>query len=193
MKWIGFWKRRPKPRRKERLLSRRTLLRRGGWLGSLGVLLGGGLAGGARAATDEGSAFSDSVGDFFQKQYQEMTRDEIQEAIGRIQRKAKRRYDVDIQVGDAPPPPGVVFGFALNLSRCTGVRECVEACVQENNLSRSPQVQYIRVVELQKGSLDLHAVQPLLRYGKGPLARQDLHAHAVRAVQQPALRQGVPG
>ena len=110
MKWIGFWKRRTKPRRKERLLSRRTLLRRGGWLGSLGVLLGGGLAGGARAATDESSAFSDSIGDFFQKQYQEMTRDEIQEAIGRIQRKAKRRYDVDIQVGDAPPPPGVVFG-----------------------------------------------------------------------------------
>ena len=169
MKWIGFWKRRPKPRRKERLLSRRTLLRRGGWLGSLGVLLGGGLAGGARAATDESSAFSDSIGDFFQKQYQEMTREEIQEAIGRIQRKAKRRYDVDIQVGDAPPPPGVVFGFALNLSRCTGVRECVEACVQENNLSRSPQVQYIRVVELQKGSLDLHASNHYYDTEKVPL------------------------
>ena len=132
------------------------LLRQGGWLASLGMLLGGGLAGGARAATDEGSTFSDSIGAFFQKQYQEMTRQEIEEAIGRIERKAKRRYDVDIKVGDAPPPPGVVFGFALNLSRCTGVRECVEACVQENNLSRSPQVQYIRVVELQKGSLDLH-------------------------------------
>ena len=36
-------------------------------------------------------------------------------------------------------------------------------------------------------------IQSLLRYGKGAPARQDLHAHAVCAVQQSALRQGVPG
>lgn len=151
------WKERAKPSRKERHFTRRNVLRSGGWLGFFGLLSGGGMTLAAKAATDEGSAVADGIGDLFQNHYQEMTEEEIQEALGRIERKAKRQHGVDIQVGNAPPKPGVVFGFALNLSRCTGVRECVDACVRENNLSRSPQIQYIRVLELDKGSLDLHA------------------------------------
>ena len=124
MKWFGFGKKGPKSRRKERHLSRRTLLRRGGWLGSLGMLLGGGLAVGARAATDESSAFSDSIGDFFQKQYQEMTREEIQEAIGRIERKTKRRYGVDIKVVTRRRRP--VWCSALR-STCRAAQACGNA------------------------------------------------------------------
>ena len=35
----------------------------------------------------------------------------------------------DITVGTEPAMEGVVFGYALNISKCKGVRKCVEACV----------------------------------------------------------------
>jgi molybdopterin-containing oxidoreductase family iron-sulfur binding subunit len=46
--------------------------------------------------------------------------------------------------------PGVLFGFALDLSRCIGCRRCVYACVDENNQSRDPQVHWIRVLQMKK-------------------------------------------
>jgi molybdopterin-containing oxidoreductase family iron-sulfur binding subunit len=50
----------------------------------------------------------------------------------------------------------VVFGYALNISKCKGVRACVEACVIENNQSRDSQIQYIRVLEMSHGNMDLN-------------------------------------
>lgn len=100
-----------------------------------------------------GSTLGDTFADFFQSHYQRMTPDEVQKTLARIERKAKRRYGVDIECKDTPAPKGVVFGYAINISKCRGYRDCVHACVRENNLSRD--TQYIRVLELDKGSLDL--------------------------------------
>ena len=47
------------------------------------------------------------------------------------------------------------FVYALNLSRCIGCRKCVHACVEENNQSRSPELQYIRVLEMPRGTTDI--------------------------------------
>ncbi len=103
-----------------------------------------------------GSSLGDAFGDFFQDHYQRMTPDEIQQALARIERKAQRRYGVDITCENTPPQPGVVFGYALNISRCKGYRDCVSACVKENNHGRDPEsTQYIRVLEMEKGSRDL--------------------------------------
>ena len=82
-----------------------------------------------------------------------MTAEEVQAALERIERKAQRRYGVEIHCKNTPPMPGVVFGYAINISKCRGYRDCVHACVRENNLSRD--TQYIRVVEMHEGSLDL--------------------------------------
>ena len=81
--------------------------------------------------------------------------DEIQSALARIERKAKRAHGVEITCTDTPPMPGVVFGYALNISKCKGYRDCVDACVRENNLGRDSQVQYIRVLEMDNGSMNL--------------------------------------
>jgi Fe-S-cluster-containing dehydrogenase component len=114
-------------------------------------------AGGAAAMQPAwgGTSLKDALGDFFQDHYQRMEPQEIADALARIERKAQRSYGRDIQCSNTPAPEGVVFGYALNISRCKGYRDCVTACVQENNLARGGQMEYIRVLELDKGSRDL--------------------------------------
>ena len=110
---------------------------------------------GAAASTPAwgGSTLGDAFAEFFQDHYQRMTPAEIEEALARIERKAQRRYGVEIDCRNTPPLPGVVFGYAINIAKCRGYRDCVHACVEENNLSRD--TQYIRVVEMDEGNLDL--------------------------------------
>ncbi len=102
-----------------------------------------------------GSTLQDALGSFFQDHYQRMTPDEIRSALERIERKAQRKHGVAIHCEDTKPQPGVVFGYALNISKCQGYRDCVDACVKENNQGRDSQVQYIRVLEMNKGTMDL--------------------------------------
>ena len=92
---------------------------------------------------------------FLQKHYKELDEDEIEDALRRIEADVKRRFDVDAVARDVKPLDGVEFVYALNLSRCVGCRKCVHACVGENNQSRSPEIQYIRVLEMPKGTLDV--------------------------------------
>jgi molybdopterin-containing oxidoreductase family iron-sulfur binding subunit len=102
-----------------------------------------------------GRTFSEAFRDYFQKHYQKMTPEEIARALEKIEQKASERYGVDIDCQNTPPLPGVVFGYAINIGVCKGYRDCVDACVQENNLGRESQVQYIRVVELDRGNMNL--------------------------------------
>ncbi len=133
---------------------RRSVLK-GGILGFFSTLLGAGPVVASRTADGNGDRFSDAIGSFFQKHYQKMTKEEIRQALVRIERKAKRQTGVDISVGNEPPIPGVVYGYALNISKCKGTRRCVEACVKENNQTRSNPIEYIRVLELEAGTMDL--------------------------------------
>jgi len=102
-----------------------------------------------------GSTLMDAMGSFFQDHYQRMSAEEIADAIGRIERRAQRRYGVDITCKDVKPQDNVVFGYALNISKCKGYRDCVSACVRENNQDRGSQMQYIRVLEMDSGSRNL--------------------------------------
>nr|VFJ58069.1 MAG: prokaryotic molybdopterin-containing oxidoreductase family, iron-sulfur binding subunit [Candidatus Kentron sp. FM]VFJ60580.1 MAG: prokaryotic molybdopterin-containing oxidoreductase family, iron-sulfur binding subunit [Candidatus Kentron sp. FM]VFK13797.1 MAG: prokaryotic molybdopterin-containing oxidoreductase family, iron-sulfur binding subunit [Candidatus Kentron sp. FM] len=104
-----------------------------------------------------GSTLADALAGFFQDHYQRMTPEEIQGALARIERRAKERYGVAIRCRNTPPLPGVVFGYALNISKCKGYRECVYGCIQENNQGRGSQLQYIRVLEMDRGGMDLHS------------------------------------
>ena len=70
-------------------------------LGMVGVATGVAAtgAGPARAAWG-GSTFQDALGDFFQDHYQRMTPDEMKDALARIERKAQRKFGVDITCVD---------------------------------------------------------------------------------------------
>ena len=57
---------------------------------------------------------------------------------------------MDFSVSAKPSDEGVLFGYALDLSRCIGCRRCVYACVDENNQSLEPQVHWIQVLQMEK-------------------------------------------
>ncbi len=132
--------------------SRRKFLKGVGAVGAAAATASGAAKG---VPSWNGSSLKDAFGDFFQDHYQRMTPEEIADALARIERKAQRRFGVEITCENTPPQPGVVFGYALNISKCQGYRDCVEACVQENNQGRDSQVQYIRVLSMDHGDMNL--------------------------------------
>ncbi len=105
-----------------------------------------------------------SAEQFMQKYYKEMTPEEMKKVLARITREVEKQYGVRPHVRDLRPMDGVEFVYALNLSRCIGCRKCVHACVAENNQSRNPEIQYIRVLKMPHGTFDLekgdHNYQP---------------------------------
>lgn len=96
-----------------------------------------------------------SAEEFLQKHYKEMTPEDKARVLARIQEQVRKRHGVEVKVSDPPPLDGVEFVYGLNISRCIGCRKCVHACVAENNQSRAPEIQYIRVLEMEKGSIDV--------------------------------------
>jgi len=138
------------------------------FLGRLGAAAAAAAGSGAAFGAWNGGTLGDTFADFFQQHYQRMDPEEIQATLARIERKARRRYGVDIECTNTPPIPGVVFGYALNISKCRGYRDCVHACVKENNLSRD--IQYIRVLELDQGSLDLEGADHYYERDEVPAA-----------------------
>ncbi len=87
---------------------------------------------------------------FFQDNFRELDGAEKQRVVERLVAEYKEKYGRDFKVSIEPAEEGVLFGYALDLSRCIGCRRCVYACVEENNQSRDPQIHYIKVLEMDK-------------------------------------------
>jgi len=96
---------------------------------------------------------------FMQKYYKELTPEEMAAVLRRIANDVEHEYGIRPHVRDLKPMDGVEFVYALNLTRCIGCRKCVHACVNENNQSRNPEIQYIRVLRLPHGSLDIEKAE----------------------------------
>jgi len=96
-----------------------------------------------------------SVDGFLQKHYKELSRDEIAAVCKRLEAETLQDYGAVVQIGDVRPQPGVEFAYALNLSVCIGCRRCSEACHVENNHDRATNNSYIRVLRIDKGTVDL--------------------------------------
>ncbi len=91
--------------------------------------------------------------EFFKTNYRIMTQQEKDATIARLERLAKIKKDVNIQMSSKAPIPGVLYGYAFNVTRCEGFMECVSACVKENNLDRKSKTQYIRIFEMEPGKM----------------------------------------
>src|SRR6266516_2932019 len=132
-----------------RQLDRRSFLRKSAVLASGIAALAASLAP-LRELSDLGS-----VDEFLKKHYNELTPEEKEKALERIRKEVSRQYGLRPHLRDLKPMDGVEFVYCLNLTRCVGCRKCVHACVAENNQSRNPEIQYIRVLKMPNGTFDM--------------------------------------
>ncbi len=117
--------------------------------GSAGLVTGG-CVGSSESTEEMGLKWEE----YFKKNYRMMTDKEKDETVSRLVKLAKLQGNVDIQMSNQEPRENVLFGYAFNISRCKGYMDCVEACVQENNLDRNSKTQYIRISEMDYGQQD---------------------------------------
>jgi len=132
--------------------------------GALGMLLGGVVMGSqALGACTPLSAETDEEREvkllawreYIKGNYRFMTEAERAETIARLERVAQLQRGVDVTIQSTGAQPGVLFGYAFNISKCKGFRRCIEACINENNLDRNADTQYIRIFEIEDGVVDL--------------------------------------
>ena len=97
--------------------------------------------------------------DLLQKHYKELSPSQMDKIVQRLREQSETEYGVVPNIRDIKPQDGVGFAYALNLTRCVGCRKCAHACIAENNQSRETSddisMSYIRVLELDKGSINL--------------------------------------
>jgi Fe-S-cluster-containing dehydrogenase component len=132
--------------------------------GALGMLFGA-LAGTATAASscsptslasdEEREAKLLEWQEYFKGNFRLMSAGEREATVRRLERLSQIRHGVDAAIGTYEAQPGVVYGYAFNISKCKGYRNCVDACINENNLNRESGTQYIRIFEMEAGSIDL--------------------------------------
>ncbi len=129
------------------------------------------------AEIEEGPSFDK----FFQKHYKELSKEDMAGILERTRKEVKEKYGVDAKVSDPQPMEGVEFAYALNIGRCVGCRKCVYACMKENNQSRDPQAAYIRVMKMEKGSIDVESSD--LRYEDETVPSKDHYYMPVQCHQ----------
>jgi Fe-S-cluster-containing dehydrogenase component len=93
--------------------------------------------------------------EYIKGNYRLMSDSERADTIDRLQRLAKLRRGEEVAITTTRAQLGVVYGYAFNINKCKGFRNCVQACIQENNLDRRSAVQYIRIFEMENGEIDL--------------------------------------
>jgi molybdopterin-containing oxidoreductase family iron-sulfur binding subunit len=142
-------------------LSRRTFLK-GAGAATASLALGG-------CGFGEKLFSRDVAAEFIQSHFKKMDPDEIERVKTRLQKQYKKKYGREFVLGTEPPIPDVLFAYALDLSRCIGCRRCVYACVQENNQSRRPQIEWIRVLRFEDGTLNFEESDHYYEAGMMPI------------------------
>ena len=88
--------------------------------------------------------------EFLQNNFRTMSKDEIAQVLQRLEKKYTQEYGKEFSVSAKEAIPQTFFGYALDISRCIGCRQCVYACVEENNQTQDPQMHWIQVLEMEK-------------------------------------------
>ena len=131
--------------------------------GALGLLFGG-VATGASAVTAQASMLSEDDKkekklleweEYFKGNFRLMTEGEKAQTVERLERLAQIQSGRNVHIKASDAQPNVLYGYAFNVSKCKGYRECVKACVEENNLDRDMEMQYIRIFEMKNGEMNL--------------------------------------
>ena len=131
--------------------------------GALGLLFGGGAAA-AKAVQAQANPISTEDKkeqklleweEYFKGNFRLMTDEEKSDTVERLVRLAKIKKGKDVHIKATPAQEDVLYGYAFNISKCKGYRNCVDACIKENNLDRETGMQYIRIFEMENGHMNL--------------------------------------
>ena len=126
-----------------------------------------------------------TLDDLLQRHYRELKPEDLKRIMEHLADKAKREYGVRPNLRDVRPIFGVEFGYALNLTRCIGCRKCAHACLKENNQSRDDaadiEMSYIRVLEMNKGAINLETSNPY--YDPAQVPQKDKYYMPVQCQQ----------
>jgi molybdopterin-containing oxidoreductase family iron-sulfur binding subunit len=93
--------------------------------------------------------------EYFKGNYRLMTDEEKKATIARLERLYELETGKRPVISGQGPQPGVLYGYAFNISKCRGYLECAKACVLENNQDRSTDIRYIRIHEMPAGSFSM--------------------------------------
>lgn len=154
-------------------MNRRSFLKAAG-IASTSLALGG-------CGFGEKMLSSDALKAFVQSHFTEMGPREMEAVRKRLLKQYKKKYGIDFVLGTEPPLPNVLFAYGLDLSRCIGCRRCVYACVEENNQSRRPEIQWIRVLLLKNGTMNLEESDHY--YDAGLMPREGYYTIPVQCQQ----------
>ena len=92
--------------------------------------------------------------DYFQGNFRLMTDEEKLQTVNRLERLHTLQNGRAINVSPSEAKPGVLYGYAFNISKCRGYMDCVRACIAENNQDRRSGMAYIRIHEHQNGDFN---------------------------------------
>ena len=96
---------------------------------------------------------------YFKKNFRLMTDDEKLETVDRLERLYQKNNPGTVRISADGPLPGVLYGYAFNISKCRGYMDCVQGCIAENNQDRKSGMQYIQIHELENGRLNFHGAE----------------------------------
>jgi molybdopterin-containing oxidoreductase family iron-sulfur binding subunit len=91
---------------------------------------------------------------YFQKNFRLMSEAEKADTVARLERMYELRTGNRVEIAAGGPLPGVLYGYAFNVSKCRGYMDCVRACIRENNQDRRSGMAYIRIHEHRNGQFD---------------------------------------
>lgn len=133
-------------------VTRRSMLKYlfGAGAAATGASLFGGSGLMSMASGPDNRASNDA--EFFEKNYRLMTEGEKRRRIERLEKRYRKERGVNTDISDSDAIPGVLYGYAFNISKCQGYRDCVRGCIEENNLDRESGMQYIRIFEKEQAS-----------------------------------------
>jgi molybdopterin-containing oxidoreductase family iron-sulfur binding subunit len=130
---------------------------------AFGMMAGGAIATAGVAVSAKGLLTGDEESEKKLLEWQEklkghfrlMSDKEKEETLARLERLHRIKYDQAVKIKGQPAQEDVLFGYAFNISKCKGYRDCVSACVKENNQDRESNMQYIRILEMENGRMGL--------------------------------------
>ena len=145
-------------------------------------LIAGGTTAMAAIAAGVTGASAGFVERLLRRNFRELSPPEVDRILEAMESEYSERYGKAVAVASTQPQTGVLFGYALDLSRCVGCRRCVYACVHENNQSRDPQIHWIRVLRMEsEQGIDLTESDP---YYDPPEVPEKDHFYMPVACQQ---------